>query len=98
MPAWVYILRLTSKNLYTGSTTQLEKRISDHFSGRGCRTTRIDPPILAECTEQFTTMHDALQRERQVKKWSRAKKEALIRGNFETLKHLSKKKKPQKLI
>jgi putative endonuclease len=43
-------------------------------------------------------MHDALQRERQVKKWSRAKKEALIRGNFETLKHLSKKKKPQKLI
>ena len=66
MPAWFYILRLSS-----GATSDLEQRISNHFSGRGCRITHSDPPLAIKYTEQFDTMHEALQREKQIKDWTR---------------------------
>jgi len=39
MPAWLYILRLKSGQLYAGSTTDLDRRIEEHYSGHACRTT-----------------------------------------------------------
>ncbi|MFH0990370.1 MAG: GIY-YIG nuclease family protein [bacterium] len=93
MPAWFYILQLTSGSLYSGATRTLEQRITDHFSGRGCRTTKIDPPLTLAYSEQFDTMKQALQREHQVKRWSRAKKEALIKGDITELKSLAKCRK-----
>jgi predicted GIY-YIG superfamily endonuclease len=92
MPAWFYILRLKSGNLYIGSTTDLEKRYEDHCSGRACRTTKFDSPAAIVLSEQFKTFSQARLRESQVKRWSRAKKEALISGDFATLENLAKSK------
>ncbi len=90
MPAWFYILRLESSLLYSGSTRSLEKRIDDHFAGKGCRTTKTDPPVTLAYSEEYATYKEAFHREQQVKRWSRAKKEALIKGDMMELKQLSK--------
>jgi len=92
MPAWFYILRLKSGNLYIGSTTDLDKRYEDHCSGRACRTTTFDPPIALVYSEEYEMFSEARRREAQVKRWSRAKKEALIAGNLSSLRNLSKSK------
>ncbi len=92
MPAWFYILRLKSGNLYIGSTTDLYKRYEDHCSGRACRTTKFDSPVAIVLSEQFKTFSQARQREAQVKRWSRAKKEALVAGDLVTLRNLAKSK------
>jgi putative endonuclease len=93
MPAWLYILRLKSGQLYVGSTTDLDQRYKDHCSGKACRTTRIDPPLGIAHTEEFETFSDTRKREAQVKRWSRAKKEALVSGDLTKLKKLSKARK-----
>jgi len=92
MPAWFYILRLTSGKLYSGSTRSFPKRMKQHFKGEGGRTTRLDPPREVAHTEEYNTYREALQREAQVKRWSRAKKEALIAGDIHTLRRLAKRK------
>ena len=93
MSAWFYILRLQSNSLYCGSTRFLNKRIQDHFAGRGCRTTKIDPPISLAYSEEYHTYKEAFHREQQVKRWSRAKKNALISGDINELKRLAKRRK-----
>jgi putative endonuclease len=90
--AWGYVLRLRSGSLYVGSTTNLERRLQDHFAGHGCRTTGIDLPLkLAHC-EIFESINDAERRESQLKRWSRAKKEALIRAGKDELHQLSRRR------
>jgi putative endonuclease len=93
MPAWLYILRLKSGQLYIGSTTDLDQRYKDHCSGKACRTTQSDPPQKLLYTEEFDSFSDARKREAQVKRWTRAKKEALIAGDFEKLRSLTKSRK-----
>ena len=90
MSAYVYILRLESGNLYIGSTRDIDARCEDHYQGRACRTTRIDPPIELVYSEETESLTIALKRENQLKRWSRAKKEALIANDIEELKRLSK--------
>jgi putative endonuclease len=92
MPAWFYILRLKSGNLYIGSTTDIEKRYQDHCSGKACKTTKFDPPVAIVLSERFNTFSQARLRETQVKRWSRSKKEALVAGDLVTLQNLSKSK------
>jgi predicted GIY-YIG superfamily endonuclease len=94
MPAWFYILRLRSQNLYLGSTRNIERRVKEHFSGKGGRTTSKDPPASLVLSERFESVYDARKRELQVKRWTRAKKEALISGNFDQLKRLAKRRRP----
>ena len=93
MPSWFYILRLQSTHLYSGSTRFLEKRLKDHFVGRACRTTKIDRVIALVYSEKFPSYKEAYHREQQVKRWSRAKKEALISGELVRLKKLAKRKR-----
>ena len=90
MTAWLYILRLKSDQLYIGSTTNLDQRYKDHCSGKACRTTQLDPPRELLYSEQLDSFSDARKREAQVKRWSRAKKEALVCGDMDTLKALAK--------
>ena len=90
MPAWLYILRLKSGNLYIGATTDLDGRCRLHFEGKACRTTRIDPPIALVHSEEFMTNLEARRREAQIKRWTRAKKEAFVSGDMSNLKKLSK--------
>ena len=93
MPASLYILRLKSGQLYIGSTTDLDQRYKAHCSGKASRTTKIDPPLGIAYTEEFESFSEARKREAQVKRWSRAKKEALVSGNLSKLKDLSKARK-----
>ena len=98
MPAWFYILRLRSGALYPGATKNLEERYKAHSAGRACRTTKIDPPVALLYSEEFETFSEARKREAQVKKWSRAKKEALVSGDMAKLKALAKSQQPDLII
>jgi putative endonuclease len=93
MPAWLYILRLNSGGLYIGATTDLEQRIHEHQTGKACQTTKADPLEKLVYSEEFNSFSDARKRETQIKRWSRGKKEALIKGDFSLLKQLSESRK-----
>ena len=93
MTAWTYILRLKSGQLYIGSTTDIDQRIADHTAGQGGRTTKLDPPLKLVYSESFPTFSEARKREAQIKRWTRAKKEALVAGNMSELPNLSKSRK-----
>jgi putative endonuclease len=87
---FVYILRLHSGGLYIGCSTDYEARLREHQKRTGCRTTKRDPPVSVLWIETVSDFPTAHRREAQIKKWSRAKKEALIRGDLEQLRQLSK--------
>jgi len=89
----MYILRLKSGGLYIGSSTDIERRYIEHMSGNACRTTRIDSAIKLVHAERFDDLTLAKNRELQVKRWTRAKKEALINGDKDALRSLSKSRK-----
>ncbi|MCF7689421.1 MAG: GIY-YIG nuclease family protein [Cephaloticoccus sp.] len=86
----VYILRLCSNVIYVGCSTDLEQRLRDHQSGKACRTTKLEPPTDILRVEIFTSFPEARERELPLKRWSRAKKEALIKGDHRMLKDLSR--------
>ncbi len=88
--AVVYFLRLRSGVIYCGVSLDLDQRLYDHGVGRACRTTAIDPPVGLLRLEWFGTFKEARAREAQLKGWSRAKKEALVRGDVAALKRLSR--------
>ncbi len=90
MPACFYILRLRSGTLYSGATKNLGERYKAHTAGRACRTTKLDPPVKVVYSESLPTFSDARKREEQIKRWSRAKKEALVAGDMVKLRNLSK--------
>jgi putative endonuclease len=90
MKAWVYILKCADGSYYTGSTTDLALRVAEHQAGERCTYTRRRLPVKLVYMQEFPSEHQAFLRERQVKGWSRAKKEALIRGDFDALRSLSR--------
>ena len=90
MPFYVYILRCADGSYYTGHTEDLEKRIAEHHSGVFIGYTKKRLPVELVFSDELTSRDDALDREKQIKGWSRAKKEALIAGNWARLRELSK--------
>ena len=86
----VYFLRLRSGEFYVGASENLEQRLEAHATGLAGRTTRLDPPISFLGFEILSTFSAARLRETQLKRWTRAKKEALIRGDLLALKRLSR--------
>lgn len=90
--AFVYILHCSDGSHYCGTTRQeLELRVAGHNSGvLGGYTSTLRPVVLVY-SEWFQRITDAIAVERQIKGWSRAKKEALIRGDFDALRELSKR-------
>jgi putative endonuclease len=90
--AWLYIPRCADGSYYTGTTrATLELRLAEHNSGRYDGYTSKRLPVTLVYSQWFEHITDAVAAERQVKGWSRAKKEALIRGDFEALKVLAKR-------
>ena len=90
---YVYILECSDKSYYTGFTSNLEKRFEEHSAGKykGSYTHNKRPlKLVYHC--EFTNVEMAIETEKQLKKWSRAKKEALINGEYEKLPNLAKKK------
>ncbi len=82
MSFWVYILRCADGSYYTGHTDNLDRRIAQHQSGEIPGYTHDRRPVELMFSETFAERIDALERERQVKDWSRKKKEALFRSDF----------------
>lgn len=87
----MYILLCADKSFYTGSTNNLERRISEHQSGNGANYTQKRLPVVLVYYEEYERIDDAFYRENQIQRWSRAKKEALIKGKKNKLKGLAKK-------
>jgi putative endonuclease len=91
--AFVYILRCADGSYYTGSTRAgLEERTAQHNAGTFDGYTARRRPLELVFHQEFDRITDAIAAERQVKNWSRAKKEALIRGDYDALRRLAKAK------
>lgn len=86
----MYILLCENRQFYVGSTRNLERRLAQHMDGTGANFTRKHKMIALVYKEEFKSLRKAFQREKQIQKWSHAKKEALIMGDLERLKALSK--------
>jgi len=85
---YVYILRCRDDVLYIGETSDLAFRFDKHREGSACSFTASRRPVTLVYAEALRTKAAALARERQLKRWTRAKKEALIAGNLTLLKRL----------
>lgn len=94
MTFYLYILRCSDGSYYTGHTDDLERRIAQHQSGEIPCYASERLPVQLVFSEEFQTRAEALERERQVKGWSRAKKEALIRGDWEEIRRLAQNVHP----
>jgi predicted GIY-YIG superfamily endonuclease len=97
-PFFTYILQCADGSYYTGSTDELEKRIAEHQNGEGCEWTRKRLPVEFLWRQEFPTRDEARAAELQIKKWSRAKKEALIAGKFELLHILAGRSKRSRAV
>ena len=88
---YVYILLCSDGSYYTGMTNSVEKRLDEHNQG-------LDPtcytfsrrPVVLKYSMFYQYVNDAIRREKQIKGWTRKKKEALINEDYEELKRLSK--------
>jgi putative endonuclease len=87
---YVYILRTSDNSLFFGVPENPDERIATHNSGKGAEWTKAGRGARLVYSEPHVTLGSARKREIQLKKWSRAKKEALIAGEIATLKTLSR--------
>ncbi|MEK7561692.1 MAG: GIY-YIG nuclease family protein [Patescibacteria group bacterium] len=85
---YLYILRNIHDRLYIGHTENLEQRLADHKTNHGAKFIKDYGSFKLAYTEKFPARSEAMAREKQLKGWTRAKKEALIVGNLELLKKL----------
>ncbi|MBI1337830.1 MAG: GIY-YIG nuclease family protein [Phycisphaera sp.] len=88
----MYILRCADGAYYVGTTTDLDARLKTHNSGHGPQFTARRLPVTMVYSEPHENMAQARLREVQIKKWSRAKKEALIEGDTQRLRELSRRR------
>jgi predicted GIY-YIG superfamily endonuclease len=92
MSFWAYILHCRGGVFYTGHTENLEQRLDTHKSGIIPGFTSKYLPVELVWSQEFPTRYEALQAERRIKGWSRAKKMALIRGDWDEISRLAKNK------
>src|SRR3989338_5944263 len=89
MKGYTYILLCADNSYYTGSTKYLDLRLKQHQSGEGANHTRKHGPVELVYVEVFNRIDHAFYREKQIQGWSRAKKEAIIRGEINRLKEFA---------
>ena len=90
MAFWVYMLKCADGSYYVGHTDNLERRIAAHAAGEIEGYTRSRRPVILMFSESFPTRLEALEAERRLKGWSRAKKEALIAGDWQRVSELAR--------
>lgn len=90
MTCYMYILKCIDHKYYVGSARELLKRVELHQKGHASSYTSRRLPVELVYYEEFHRIDDAFNREHQVKKWSRAKKEALIEARNSELPLLAK--------
>lgn len=91
---FVYILQCSDNSFYTGYTEDIQKRLDTHNAGMGLTYTAARRPIHLVYHELHPTKESAIRREQQIKKWTRAKKQSLIKGDMNRLHQLSKRRHP----
>ena len=89
-----YILRCSDCSYYVGHSDQLEVRVTQHNSGDFGGWTKSRRPVVLLWSEAFASREDAFAAERRVKGWSRAKKEALMAGDWSLVSSLSRNRQP----
>ncbi len=78
-PVWfLYLLRCRDDTLYTGITTDLNRRLTAHNSGKGAKYTRSRLPVVLAYSEELANESLARRREYEIKGWSRAQKERFL--------------------
>ncbi len=87
---YTYILECADGSFYTGSTVDLKRRLDQHRNGEGAKHTKIHAPVKLVYYESHDRIDVAFAREKQIQGWSKAKKVALITGNTDLLRSLSK--------
>jgi predicted GIY-YIG superfamily endonuclease/proteasome lid subunit RPN8/RPN11 len=92
MVFWTYLLHCRGGVFYTGHTDDLERRIGEHRSGLVRGFTQDLHPLELVWTQEFVTREEAKAAEKQIKGWSRRKKLALIRGDWDQISRLAKSK------
>ena len=92
MTFWAYMLHCRGGVFYTGHTDDLERRVEDHKSGLIKGFTSDYLPVELAWSQDFVTRYEALRAERQIKGWSRRKKLALSRGDWNEVSRLAKGK------
>jgi putative endonuclease len=94
MGCCVYMLRCADGLFYVGSATgdDLSRRVTEHQIGAYPGYTSSRRPVTLVWSEHFDRITDAIAAERQVKGWSRAKKQALINGAWDRVKLLAKRR------
>jgi predicted GIY-YIG superfamily endonuclease len=93
---WVYVLLCREGSFYVGITSDVEHRLAEHAAGRDrrCFTYSRRPVELVHATS-FGTPEEAICAEKQIKGWSRAKKAALLRGDWARIRELSRRRTPR---
>ena len=95
---YVYMLRCSDGSYYVEHTTDLEQRLAAHERGaiEGYTLSRL--PVELAFSDRFSRRLEALHRERRIKGWSRARKEALIKGDWDGLVELSNSSSGQAIL
>ena len=91
---WTYLLSCADGSYYIGHTDNLEKRLAEHNDGRFGGYTAKRRPVTLRYAEVFDSRDDVFRRERQIKGWSRLKKEALAQQDWRGLQRLAKTAHP----
>ncbi len=96
---YVYIVECSDKKYYTGVTNDIERRLLEHNEGIDKKSfTYTRRPVKLVYCEKFIDPNQAIEFEKQVKGWSRAKKQALIKRDWETLVNLSNLKNKSRSV
>lgn len=78
MPHFVYVIRCSDNSLYTGYTTDVDRRVGEHNSGNGAKYTRSRTPVDLVYTEEYNTKSEAMSREYEIKQLTKEQKENLV--------------------
>ena len=93
MPFYTYMLHCADRSFYVGHTDDLQTRVAQHEAGGIASYTQIWRPVKLVWSQDFSTRIEAIEAERQIKGWSRAKKLALIREDWDLISILARSDK-----
>ncbi|QQE79071.1 GIY-YIG nuclease family protein [Alicyclobacillus sp. SO9] len=78
---YVYVLRCADDSLYTGYTTDVQRRVKQHNDGKGAKYTKPRRPVTLVRQECYETQTEAMQREYEIKQLPKSRKEALLKND-----------------
>ena len=90
MAFWLYMLKCADDSYYVGHTEDVEARLAQHVSGSGDSYTTTRRPVQLVYAADFPSREEAITLEKQIKGWSRKKKEALCRDDWEEISRLAR--------